>query len=338
MMLWLLLPALLARAERVFVPLKLSGHGGAAPYSVKVLGPPALLEKAAACRLTFAGYGFTVDWGDGLAVPVDRDRRDCPKLLTHTYTVAGTYVVKAGLSHPGPTDEAVSDWTGSDRVVVTASAKTPFSLRLLDDLGGRELHYGAGSPAVRYAAETGEPAELLAEIVRNDGKVLYSTRKAIGNSGEGRVAWSGYADGPAAEEYRNGVIHARARLTLSAQGKKPVRREGKPFELRASATFRPLDVSPASGRAPLAVEAGTKILHPDCYSYVVDWGDGARDRAKGFVPGKACALRSDSVKLRHTYGRPGRYRIRWYDNNLDPAHEAREGPGYLEREVRVSGR
>ena len=96
-------------------------------------------------------------------------------------------------------------------------------------------------------------------------------------------------------------------------------------------------LSPEAGRAPLTVAISTEILHPDCYSYLVDWGEGgASERSPGFAPQKQCDRKKVSQQFMHTYRKPGRYVIRWHDNEADPFREAPAGPGYLEREVRVA--
>ncbi|MGZ3662069.1 MAG: hypothetical protein ACXVCK_18345, partial [Bdellovibrionota bacterium] len=254
-MISLLLPVLSLAAS----PLELSATKGQAPLTVHVQGPPELLARAHECVFGFAGVGFFVDWGDGSPVHLNRQHPDCAALLVHTYSVAGAFDVKSEIVHPGPTDSPVTDWAGTVHVEVAAGPARTTELKIMAKFP--PLYFGTGFPPVAYRVVTSSKAKLKAELVLSDGTVLFTRAKDVEFTGSDEVNFPDYGNGPSAEYFKNGSLRARVRLTLTAGDQAPVVARGPLFTISERNTFRQFHVTPLAGKAPLRVEAATRIFH-----------------------------------------------------------------------------
>jgi|GEM_PF-2854771 len=316
----------------------LSAPSGKAPFTVTIKGPLVLIEKAQACKSFFGSVGFSIDWGDGSPRAMGGAKPDCTKLLTHTYTVPGKFTLQVAVFHPGPTDAPIYDYQGSQPVEVTGEAgKTKPSVKIL---AGKEelapLYYGTGLRPLRYLVETTVPLELKGELLKDNGAVLLSESVAASFSGTDQIRWNKYGDGPPAEEYVNGRIKARYRITATKEGKSVAQHESPYFTIHANATFRDFELTPVRGKAPLEVVTANSFPHAECASYIVDWGDGTPDETGGTFSGKkGCTNQSYRVELKHKYAKRGTYTLRWYDNSGNPFKPASKGPGYMEKQVKV---
>lgn len=96
---------------------------------VYITEPTLFMERAKDCVVSqgwygASGNGLSIDWGDGETDPTYYDQQrgvSCEKdVIKHRYLESGTYVIKARLWHPGPTDAPVTEWEGSATVTVKA--------------------------------------------------------------------------------------------------------------------------------------------------------------------------------------------------------------------------
>lgn len=336
-LLFLALPA--AEAKRAPDVLTVNAASGPAPLVVKVSGPNILRQKATECVSTFGSYGFSVDWGDGSSAQPKEGK--CLEELEHTYTVPGTYALQASVYHPGPTDAPVYDFQGSLEIKVWKGGKTKaLRIELLEPGKPLEVFWGSGLPRLKFRIETAKEVELVGELITGNGVVLASSSKRASFSGEDFLNFTGFGNGPSGELFdREGKLDAYLRLQAREGTKVIAEKKGPRLTLNAKVNFRSFTVKPAEGKAPLEVRIQTQIFHPSCYSYVVDWGDGSPDSARGRPPqppgSKGCRLQSEPFELSHTYKKKGEYRIRWWDNNANPFELARKAPGYMESRVKV---
>ena len=82
------------------------------PKKIEIVWPTKLVAKMKLCSLGRGGTGFTIDWGDAPDPKLDR----CA--LTHTYSWAWSYAIKATLWHAWPVDEPEIEWKGEEKVVI----------------------------------------------------------------------------------------------------------------------------------------------------------------------------------------------------------------------------
>lgn len=325
-------------AKRAPPALSVSADKGRVPFKVKITGPAMLLEKARSCQKGWGGFGFSVQWGDGaIAKPAEGA---CLEELEHTYTVPGKYTVTADVFHPGPTDAPIFDFRGSKTVEASEGSKDrAVKVSLLQRDGKSDYYWGAGLPQLPFRLETGREVEVTAEVVKaRVGTVLATETRKLAFTGDDKIHWSKWLNGPGGEHFdSDGRIDAYFRIRASAEGKVLSEDKSEPIRLHARVNFRDFKVEPETGKAPLEVKISTSISHSGCYSYIVNWGDGSAEDARGRPAdaGASCRLSGENFELKHTYNKKGTYKIRWHDNNSNPFEPAAKGPGYMEKRVIV---
>jgi hypothetical protein len=116
-------------------PLVLDKSNGQAPLNVTIVAPSqfaARLSNYDGHWNNWGGAGFSVDWGDGITEPTRANHTGLRGgLARHTYTVPGTYSIKANTYHPGPLDEPVNEWFGTTTVTVTATANQGAPIKVM---------------------------------------------------------------------------------------------------------------------------------------------------------------------------------------------------------------
>lgn len=106
-------------------PLEVTPEKGTAPLGVVLTGPTAFVSRAqefivkhGACTVDGGSGVFAIDWGDDSEKAAAWPRRDDPDCrLTHTYSAAGTYRIRAGFF--GDPNEP-PEWLGETTITVSA--------------------------------------------------------------------------------------------------------------------------------------------------------------------------------------------------------------------------
>ncbi|MDZ4837533.1 MAG: hypothetical protein SGJ27_27420 [Candidatus Melainabacteria bacterium] len=139
-------------------PLQLTQAAGSAPLNVRINGPDEFLEKVRSWngRMSIGGRGFSIDRGDGpqqMRHSFAMDNQGKEGLLSHTYTVPGSYRVSATTYRPGPTDAPIYNWKSSAMVTVSGGIENKTSLQTLAPGGGETFNYQE-FPTVRWSLAT----------------------------------------------------------------------------------------------------------------------------------------------------------------------------------------
>mgnify|MGYP000954161008 CR=1 FL=1 len=327
-------------AEEVVISL----DGDSVPVIATIIGPQSLLDRAAqvaklrddTCeiRQIFIGESFSVDWGDQgryytqVAPPI-LGPDGCVDWLKHRYTVPGTYLVRAGLHHLGPTDMPISDWQSERRVTVGGIA-APLEFSLVDTATGRTVLYQ--SPlTVEWQLATGSPAELKLELVGENGAVAV-TRTLTGLAYVGRGQTTLRLQGPAYDALvRPDNVKALIRATLTSGGQTIVRESGT-MTLSSEIVFSNPDTAPRAepvAGQPRTITFSHHTYYRECHSYEIDWGDGspAERSIVDRIP-NACTLESILVRSTHSYVEAGTYRITLRVNDFSFQGPPEDSPFY----------
>lgn len=304
---------------------------GEAPLTVTIAVPPNEEKKIDACTYSRGwngpgGNGLSVDWGDGRFEPQDSFAEgligtSCsPTQRTHTYRARGRFRVRVTSWHPGPTDAAEIDWEDTAIIDVTGGSEDA-KITLVEPRGGETFHYQE-LPTLRWNCDVGEKVTLRAELLDQDGNVFASEEKRdFAYSGDGSIV-----PGPENWERYDALLRAgktrfSARVALWANGRVVAADQSGPMNLSAVFVSRSgggLSVSSLRGAAPLAVIASFETVQPLCLSYHLDWGDGsAPEVLRRQPPATGCPLAAETLKLHHTYVKPGSYTVTLRSTNLE---------------------
>lgn len=314
-------------------PLFLNATRGYAPFSVRVVGPPKFYSTFSNWHghYGFGNPGWGIDWGDGAYQPGRQEEsRQTGPLGMHTYTVPGTYKVRATIVHLGPTDRPIYDWIGENTVTVYAYpgkkpgaagpvAATGIALDVLQPRGGTYTY--EVFPDVQWKLTTDRKVNLKVELVDQQNQVVtFGFEKQISYnkpSEQARFSARSY-DG-----YDKALMAGRNsfRYLVTAQaadGSRRVVKSSPWFKVTrdyvpVSEPLRIVSNEPSDNSASVVLEY--IVNHPGQFSYILDWGDSSVER--GSTVGSTLLVR-ENRKFRHTYSRPGRYKVVLRSNNLDP--------------------
>lgn len=327
-------------AEEVVISL----DGDSVPVIATIVGPQSLLDRAAqvaklrddTCeiRQIFIGESFSVDWGDQgryytqVAPPI-LGPDGCVDWMKHRYTVPGTYLVRAGLHHLGPTDMPISDWQ-SERRVTVGGVPAPLDFSLVDIPAGSTFLYQSDL-TVEWQLTTGSPADLKLEIVGETGEVAV-TKTLTGLTYVGRGKTTLRLQGPEYDRLvRPDKVKAHVRATLTSGGLTIVRDSGT-MTLSSEIVFSQSDIVPRAEVAaaqPRKVTFSHHTYHRTCHSYVIDWGDGSPvERVVVDDMPRGCTIDSTWLKSDHVYAEAGTYRIILRVNDFSFQEPPEDSPFY----------
>ena len=296
------------------------------PAIATVVGPQSLLDRAAevaklrdgTCKVrqVFIQFNFGINWGDDARLDTHATSPvlgpdGCEDWLKHRYTVPGTYRIKAGLYHLGPTDEGITDWQ-SERSVTLGGTPAKLDLSLVDAVGGKTVLYQSPLP-VEWELATGAPAELKLELVGENGRVAV-TQVLTGLSYAGRGKTNMRLQGRDYDDLvRPDMVPAFVRATLTSQGQSVVR-ESAPFTLSSEIVFSSPDTAPRTipvDGQPRAIKFIHHSYFPTCHGYLIDWGDGSPvERKVTDNRPQGCVTKTLWTESTHSYAEPGSYRIK----------------------------
>jgi len=318
-------------------------------FIATVAGPKPLLERLAVvsesrrhCEFPsfVPSWGF-VDWGDDESPPTNTAAPPagvdgCEDLRRHRYTAPGTYVVKAEMGYLGSTDIPISVWTESITVTVPGAPIAVSDLTLIDVAAGQVFPYQKSIP-VEWNLVAGSAADLTLEVVTESGEIAAAqTFHGLRYVGPGKAKVS------LNSESYNAVVKpdmVPAHLRATARfGDKQVVREG------GSVTLSSQQVGVWDGAPHITVEAMTRtvsleqtLYNPSCDGYFIDWGDGSPPVSKVALtaPQQGCILEKILVTSRHTYNRPGKYRIMLRVSKFSYKEAPEEAPSYRAFDVEI---
>jgi PKD repeat protein/outer membrane murein-binding lipoprotein Lpp len=309
--------------------LRATPNSGQAPLTISLQAPQDVMTKMQKCVYSIgwfgaSGNGLYVDWGDGRTDPQysqSLSGQSCASAVqSHIYTAPGTYTIKVGSWHPGPTDAPITDWEGTTVVSVSGSGSA-ISLDLLAPLGGETYQYQE-FPTIKWHITTNKKVSLRIELLDQDGNVVASeTKNDIGYNGEDSSqirprTWDTYDT-----LLRAGKNRFSVRVSIVDDGKVVAQKRSGDLTMSALWTNNltgGLPVSPTSGAAPLTVTLNYNIWHPSCISYRLDWGDGSTPDTLIQPVQQSCLLDSQNKVFTHTYTRSGDYTVIMKSNNNDP--------------------
>ncbi len=104
----------------------LTYNSGAAPLSVRIIGPMELTLLGRGNALVHDWCDYKVIWGDGARTDYYKEYKrglppaNCSAGLEHVYQKPGTFVLKVIRFHDGPAHHSIKDWVGRAQVLVRA--------------------------------------------------------------------------------------------------------------------------------------------------------------------------------------------------------------------------
>lgn len=309
---------------------------------VQVVWPAKLLEKMKECTFKhWFGYGYTFEWGDG----TEKDPKKSNCSTNHSYTVSGTYTIKATLWHPGPTDAPVTDWIGTQTVDITSSSSSKRPQVEVSNISSAEydgIFYYQEFPNISWKT-SGLDTKYFVEIqwITKSGKIITTPiKREVTFNGEWEShlwIWKDYDSAILGgdEEFfikislidgTNTVVHSQTSQALKMSG-----------ELNPNTWLaKELIVNPLSGNSPLSVTVEKNVFHPDCHNYMIDWGDGSLIEKNTFTLHSGCGLESTNMKYSHTYSHPGNYTLIYKDNSHGPFKSAEQNAPFIKRNIQVN--
>jgi hypothetical protein len=314
--------SLRADASPAFEKLELSQTAGPAPLTVQITAP--------------VNQSMSVNWGDGVEVSGEDEAR-----FKHVYKVPGTFVVKAEISHPGPSDQPVVDW--SDKAVVTVSGTSGVQnkpvLILNSPKGGEKFLYEE-YPQAEVSVFPQMSSSLTIDWVDEDGGLISRHVSQVAN--EGTVRWDAGGDSNI-KQYNHDLIEGKnkfkIKVTLTAGGQTIASAESGWFlmigEEKGEMLTSQLELTAYEGPAPLTVGATfNSNLPAPCISYRIDWGDGKDLKVKRQTHQCQVGEYKDFEIGQHVYSKPGAYKIRFF-STANSSLELEDEAGYIEKQVTV---
>jgi hypothetical protein len=313
----------------------LSVYKGVAPLTVTITGPDFLVGAIDTCRPggIWGQFGFDVNWGDGTpAMPQPPIKgQPLPKCsISHTYTVPGKYNVSFRYSTPDPEIGCMDCEIGHESKAVELEIMpkpdiTPATkVRITQPTGTQTAYWGEDFPMIYYDLETNQKVQIRIELVKDDdGSVLDTTSQMAGFNGSDKIWFHHYAHPDLPDEYyKNGPFNTHVRLSALVNEKTVAQDIAGPFIVTPIARFNPLKI---------VQNANTVTLRRDkewCYSYILEWGDGTTDQEDLCDKSKPIPTLTTPIEFKHTYLKPGKYEITFYDNHRNSTEPVRKRAGY----------
>lgn len=334
----------------------LSAVQGAAPLTVRVTGPQKFCEKFLKWdgRYGFGNPGWWIDWGDGSSQPGDMTEKRKPGPLgTHTYTVPGTYRVRASIVHLDYVDRPIHDWIGENTVTVSAQgapsggssgasggrpAQIGVTLDVLQPRGGTYTYQVF--PDVKWKLATDRAIKLKVDLVDQKNEV-------IAHGVEKEIAYNQPAEAtsfqpPSFEAYDRALVAGKTTfryvVTATAADRSVQMTKSSPWfkmtreYVPISDRLHVISNTPTSGGAA-SVVLGYLVNHPRRFSYTLNWGDGSKPD-QGATNGSTLLVR-ETKKFTHTYSHPGIYKVILRSNNSEPYKKIEDIPFYESVTVHV---
>lgn len=325
--------------------LHLSATSGKVPFTITITGPQEFLSIAQKYRGgRHMGQPYVIYWGDGKESPNWDEKFDG----SHTYTVPGTYTIRASLLRWHPNDSTSSKWLATEQVTVTTSDPIAPHLKVLAPTSEGTYAYEE-YPELVLDLQTNTRSDLLMELI--DERNLVIARETIENFSYSSPRFEHEFQPPEFDQYQEalrlrGKQKCHIKLQLKDQnGKVLATANTPPFFITPIlsksmtklhlATVEQLEDGhgglqpPGSGGVVIpAVKAGDNPLevilrftanHKYDFSYELDWGDGSKPARKiASITKNRGLLEGETIYFKHVYPKAGKYVVKLRSTDLDP--------------------
>ncbi len=314
---------------------------------VTLVWPKELIKKMNECSFkNWFWYGYTLDWWDGS----ESSPKDTNCAISHDFNVPWKYIITATLWHPGPTDWPITDWKWEASVEVissnTQNKKPELTLKITSD-STKNIFYYQELPTVQWEVKNLESKYILdikakdlkGNIISNplsyykNNKVYYGKEVSYNGKGEFRL--------DRGENYNSSLNSWQSNFYIEWELKsfswwnvvistisKTIRMTG---EYNPEGSIAQWVKITTNGKI---VTLEKNVFHQECYNYLIDWGDGEKDK-NDFSPHTQCKLDGKNMVFSHTYETLGNYTIIMKDNSYDPFSPVWKNPDFIKKQINI---
>ena len=299
------------------------------PCKIQIHGPDTFIKKANQLDPTREYFGFgraglTIDWGDGTSWPKRREviatSNDPDSITTHTYTVPGSYTVKARMFHPGPTDGAVVDWQGECTVVVEKGVDRGMPKVELKSPTRNDVYSYQEFPSIKFLLQTDRSVNLHFQLLDSNDKVVGADiLKTISYN----AAEQQYTMRPRSfKEYEKSLLSGnrkfKVKLTVADDAENEYSTfQSEPFTMTNVYKSNNLKLLPlGADMNSLKTTVSYSTFHSQDSSYILDWGDGSPPTQQvNPRPERGARLNGKELVFSHTYPKRGKYTVTMRSND-----------------------
>ena len=325
--------------------LNLNATSGNVPFTVAITGPQDFLSIALKHRGgRHMGQPYVINWGDGKQSPDWNEKFDG----RHTYSVPGTYTIRASLLRWHPNDSTSEKWEATEQITVTSSQAIAPHLKVLSPTTVETFPYQE-YPNLVLDLRTNTRSELLMEMIDDRNQVI--AKEIINDFSYSSPKFEHGFQPPDFDRYmealrQRGKQKCHLRLQLRDQsGKVLATANTPPFFITPilSKSMTKLNLatvehlgdgfgrinSPGSGGVvvpalkggsnPLEVTLRFTASHKFDFSYELDWGDGSKPTRKiATVTKNRGLLEGKTFYFKHVYPKAGKYLVKLKSTDGDP--------------------